>query len=932
MVSVRPQINRYNKLWQTLFMLLAVTIPVQKTLCQVLDLTNGDFYRDGVSYFSDGNTMQTYPAGVARTTTVLSCSASDGQMISGNGPSGETVAPYCSNSRGLYGTNYANPNSLKNIYFSEDGVTWQKIYTSPNRIMSMFAAADGTLLVWRETAAYYYTVFYSTDNGLTWTPCVNSDGGNVVFPGGYTYPWGFYQRPAKEGESYGTIIANTYNGSNWPDQIWRSTDNGITWKKVLELEPYYITHFHAVGYHVGLDKWVADTGDGTNLDPPYNTRKHTYVSNDDGNTWSEYAYNPDGSGKQSNTGQVIRFRDYGHPTRLLLASDSVSRVGWVDLVTWETGTFMKAPPLNTTNETVYFYDVFKYDNLWYACLWSYGSGAHNSVIYVSPDLEHWAVYHRFSDTGVEGCNQFAGFLGGKLHMKVSTAYSSMWGYFTISPAKVALVDNALVLTPTKTNIMTETESKCESVSGWSLNLSPSDTNTVFTAVPDTNFAGVRSIYFRNAAPGKDVSLYSPTVDVVPGQTYVPRFWIQGSMLPSIGIAFTNTVATWYFPLLDNQWTEVWGNAYTVPAGTTSLRLVCILRQSQINPQVEGWLGAAEIAPAPASPWHVGQTASPTEYLDHTVYLNNNFTHIFSAELMPSTSEMGSDSLYLCTYFVSPTEYVELYYNAQMKKFYLESTTSDPHQGKVIHSSSRWLHRHATAKVAVRYYSNGTMKLSVADGAGIEHIGDVLEWEGTPLSGYPRIIRTGNHDGAAVIPHILYDSTLYSRALSDQEIESIFNVPRVSDANIVDFNDRDNDGVPDELDNCPNIYNPDQADSDQDGIGNACDNCPNVYNPDQTDSDQDGIGNACDNCPYVYNPDQTDSDQDGIGDECECSSRFNLNGDATGLIDFSDFFLFAENWLTEGPGLIGDFNNDGKVNLSDLALLSMHWMNICNEPN
>jgi rubredoxin len=319
--------------------------------------------------------------------------------------------------------------------------------------------------------------------------------------------------------------------------------------------------------------------------------------------------------------------------------------------------------------------------------------------------------------------------------------------------------------------------------------------------------------------------------------------------------------------------------------------------------------------------------------------------------MPSTAEMGSDSLYLCTYFVSPTEYVELYYNPQMKKFYLESTTGDPHQDEIIHSNSRWLHRHATAKIAVRYYSNGNMKLSIADGAGIEHIDDILDWEGTPLSGYPRIIRTGNHDGAAVMPHILYDSTLYSRALSDQEVNSVFNVPRVSDVNIIDFNDGDGDGVPDELDNCPNIYNPDQADSDQDGIGNTCDNCPYVYNPDQADSDQDGIGNtcdncpyvynpdqadsdqdgignACDNCPYVYNPDQADSDQDGIGNECECLAKFNLDG--VGIIDFSDFAIFASNWMVSEPNLAGDFDNDGQVDFSDLAQLVQYWMALCND--
>jgi hypothetical protein len=36
-----------------------------------------------------------------------------------------------------------------------------------------------------------------------------------------------------------------------------------------------------------------------------------------------------------------------------------------------------------------------------------------------------------------------------------------------------------------------------------------------------------------------------------------------------------------------------------------------------------------------------------------------------------------------------------------------------------------------------------------------------------------------------------------------------------------------------------------GDSDRDGIPNNVDNCPNYYNPEQQDADEDGIGNACD---------------------------------------------------------------------------------------
>ena len=105
-------------------------------------------------------------------------------------------------------------------------------------------------------------------------------------------------------------------------------------------------------------------------------------------------------------------------------------------------------------------------------------------------------------------------------------------------------------------------------------------------------------------------------------------------------------------------------------------------------------------------------------------------------------------------------------------------------------------------------------------------------------------------------------------------------------------DADNDGIYDYLDNCPSIFNPDQADDDSDGIGNACDtvgctpgtpcndgnpnttndlidvNCNCIGTPIIVDTDNDGIPDTNDNCPTTYNPDQADNDNDGIGDACD----------------------------------------------------------------
>ncbi len=57
-------------------------------------------------------------------------------------------------------------------------------------------------------------------------------------------------------------------------------------------------------------------------------------------------------------------------------------------------------------------------------------------------------------------------------------------------------------------------------------------------------------------------------------------------------------------------------------------------------------------------------------------------------------------------------------------------------------------------------------------------------------------------------------------------------------------DADRDGAIDKIDNCPDLYNPNQKDADDDRVGDACDNCRTVYNPNQEDKDRNGIGDAC----------------------------------------------------------------------------------------
>ncbi len=82
-----------------------------------------------------------------------------------------------------------------------------------------------------------------------------------------------------------------------------------------------------------------------------------------------------------------------------------------------------------------------------------------------------------------------------------------------------------------------------------------------------------------------------------------------------------------------------------------------------------------------------------------------------------------------------------------------------------------------------------------------------------------------------------------------------------------FSDADKDGVADSGDNCPNVFNPDQADSDGDRDGDACDNCWHMANDNQADTN----GN-CPAAPYLVDPlcgdvcERSDTDGDGVPDD------------------------------------------------------------------
>lgn len=93
-------------------------------------------------------------------------------------------------------------------------------------------------------------------------------------------------------------------------------------------------------------------------------------------------------------------------------------------------------------------------------------------------------------------------------------------------------------------------------------------------------------------------------------------------------------------------------------------------------------------------------------------------------------------------------------------------------------------------------------------------------------------------------------------------------------------DRDNDGVADATDNCPDDANPDQSDFDHNGAGDACDLCTD--GGDQ-DVDHDGIPDGCDGCIGIG----ADVDHDNIDDGCDACIGNGTDADHDGIDDACD---------------------------------------------
>ena len=131
---------------------------------------------------------------------------------------------------------------------------------------------------------------------------------------------------------------------------------------------------------------------------------------------------------------------------------------------------------------------------------------------------------------------------------------------------------------------------------------------------------------------------------------------------------------------------------------------------------------------------------------------------------------------------------------------------------------------------------------------------------------------------------LQAGTYFLKVYPESDSTDDFYLPDGSYYFLIEYGDKDDDGVLDEDDNCLKTANADQLDTDGDGFGNACDD----------DDDNDGVVDESDVFPLDAG-EAADSDSDGIGNNAD------TDDDNDGLLDTDEAALGTNPSLKDSDG-------------------------------
>jgi hypothetical protein len=106
--------------------------------------------------------------------------------------------------------------------------------------------------------------------------------------------------------------------------------------------------------------------------------------------------------------------------------------------------------------------------------------------------------------------------------------------------------------------------------------------------------------------------------------------------------------------------------------------------------------------------------------------------------------------------------------------------------------------------------------------------------------------------------------------------------------ILSSSDTDGDGILDDMDNCPDVFNTDQLDTDGDGTGNACD----------TDDDNDGVLDGFDSCPGTLAGEVVNTEGCAIAQLCPCDNAWKNHGAYVSCVAHTAKDFVAEDLITK----------------------------------
>jgi len=585
----------------------------------------------------------------------LSTGVGDGESLTAQGDLGETILPCCVDQDGvMWGI---DTEGTPGLHYTTNGDDWTHTGWRKAGLHDVWAPKEGVLL------AFAYTVleramWRSTDGGSSWSKVFDASDKTS------SRHYSLHVAP------HGTAIFAEYGGEksgNSPRKIWRATsdDDYESWEDVYTTPMGTVRYLSGAGYQVAQARWVAlaELASEPSLEQgPY----RLFLSDDDGRTWT-----PTLTIRESGS-LPYYMEDYGHPTRLLAAGEPYWGVGYLDVVTWEEGTFTPYwyPQRDWTRS--YCFALHRAANgLWVAANYPSDDPFH-ATIQVSPDLERWATIYQFPENE-SGIWRWAGELGGKLY-GARTGHTHEEGFRITVPDAPAV--GAVGLQRGGMQEYSENESSAEySDPGW--NRVPPYGALERVEVDDA-FHGSYVVRFAmdpvdpHGEPERP-QLRTPTVAVTNGDEMTGSVWAKGVCgriqirLVAFGGIAGQTGDDRFYAINSDRWIRLTSPPLTIANDNTSCRLEmkCV---NKLDTTVQIDFDGLQIQKGGEMlDWMIGGTERVADTFKVHRSLPGEWYEAFTLWPSRGTPDQTAfhspgDKLYLRSWVLDSTNHLQLYYD------------------------------------------------------------------------------------------------------------------------------------------------------------------------------------------------------------------------------------------------------------------------------